>query len=177
MFPAIMSGPDGRGEGMTVKELVEAAPFCDTVEVIIRENGNGHWIQGYLIGKNINIYPAFQRKDWIEYRKSHNNCHFDKRMLKAGEEVEGTHGGGGLPMKLIKKSVSNIPDKVANLQVCSFQPRHISSYHKEPLTHNEFQLDICSYPEGWELEKEQPETKDNVSKQIPGQMNLLDFME
>ena len=162
---------------MTVKELVEAAPFCDTVEVIIRENGNGHWIQGYLIGKNIDTYPAFQRKDWIEYRKSHNNCHFDKRKLKAGEEVEGTHGGGGLPMKLIKKSVSNIPDKVANLQVCSFQPRHIPSYHKEALTHNEFQLDIEAYPEGWEPEKEQPETKDNVSKQIPGQMNLLDFME
>lgn len=163
---------------MTVRELVEAAPFCDTVEVIIRENGNGHWIQGYLIGKNINIYPAFQRKDWIEYRKSHNNCCFDKRILKAGEEVEGTHGGR-LPVKLIKKSVSNIPDKVANLQVCSFQPRHISSYHKEPLTHNEFQLDICAYPEVWEPEREQPksETKDNDSKQIPGQMNLLDFME
>ena len=164
---------------MTVKELVEAAPFCDTVEVIIRENGNGHWIQGFLIGKNIDAYPAFLRKDYIEYIKSHPNSHSDKRRLKAGEEAEGTHGGCGLPIKLIKKSVSNIPDKVANLQVCSFQPRHIPSYHKEALTHNEFQLNICAYPEGWEPEKEQPksETKDNDSKQIPGQMNLLDFME
>ena len=88
---------------MTVRELVEAAPFCDTVEVIIRENGNGQWIQGFLIGKNIDAFPAFQRKDWIEYKKSHPNCHSDKRRLKDGEEVEGTHGDR-LPMKLIKKS-------------------------------------------------------------------------
>ena len=164
---------------MTVKELVETAPFCDTVEVIIRENGNGQWIQGFLIGKNIDTYPAFQRKDYIEYIKSHPNSHSDKRTLKDGEEVEGTHGGCGLPMKLIKRSVSNIPDKVANLQVCSFQPRHIPSYHKEALTHNEFQLNLCAYPEGWEPEREQPksEAKNNDSKQIPGQMNLLDFME
>ena len=168
-----------RGRRMTVKVLVEAAPFCDTVEVIIRENGNGHWIQGYLIGKNINIYPAFQRKDWIEYRKTHPNSCSDKRRLKDGEEVEGTHGECGLPMKLIKKSVSNIPDKVANLKVCWFQPRYIPCYHGEQLTHNEFQLDIEAYPEGWEPEKKQPksETKDNDSKQIPGQMNISDFME
>lgn len=115
---------------MTVKELVEAAPFCYTVEVIIRENGNGHWIQGFLIGKNINIYPAFQRRDYIECIKSHPNSHSDKRKLKDGEEVEGTHGDR-LPMKLIKKSVSNIPDKVANLKVCWFQPRYIPCYHGE----------------------------------------------
>ena len=168
-----------RGRRMTVKELVEAAPSCDTLEVIVREHGCGKWIQGYLIGKNIDTYPAFQRKDWIEYKKTHNNCYSDKRKLKDGEEVEGTHGGCGLPMKLIKKSVSNIPDKVANLKVCRFQPRYIPCYHGEQLTHNEFQLDIEAYPEGWEPEKEQPksETKDNDSKQIPGQMNLLDFME
>ena len=161
---------------MTVRELVEAAPFCDTVEIIMRENGNRHWIQGYLIGKNIDIYPAFQRKDWIEYKKTHPNCHSDKRRLKDGEEVEGTHGCS-LPMKLIKKSVSKIPDKVANLKVCSFQPRHIPCYHGEALTHNEFQLDIEAYPEGWEPEKEQPRAKDNDGDQVPGQMNLLDFME
>ena len=53
----------------------------------------------------------------------------------------------------------NIPDKVANLKVCRFQPRYIPCYHGEQLTHNEFQLDIEAYPEGWELEKEQPKTK------------------
>lgn len=176
MFPAIMSGPDGRGEGMTVKELVEAAPFCDTVEVIVREHGCGQWIQGYVIGKNINIFHAFQRKDWIEYKKTHPNSLPDKRMLKDGEEVEGTWGCW-LPMKLIKKGVSNIPDEVANLQVCWFQPRHIPCYHREQLSHNEFQLDIWAYPEGWEPEKEQPRAKDNDGDQIPGQMNLLDFVE
>lgn len=107
---------------MTVKVLVEAAPFCDTVEVIIRENGNGHWIQGYLIGKNINIYPAFQRKDWIEYRKTHPNSCSDKRRLKDGEEVEGTHGECGLPMKLIKKSVSIFPIRLLTLKYVGFSP-------------------------------------------------------
>lgn len=164
---------------MTVRELIEAAPFCDTLEIVVRERGHGKWIQGYRIGKNVEIYPCECRAEIREGNiigRVLREIGEKKPPLKDGEEKD-IFCSMNLKMKVIKKDVVYLPDNVAQLQVCSFQPRHIPGYHKEQLTHNDFKLDICAYPEGWELEKEQPETKDNVSKRIPGQMNLLDFME
>lgn len=164
---------------MTVKELVEAAPFCDTLEIVVREHGSGKWIQGYRIGKNVEIYPYECRAEIREGNivgRVFSEIGKKKPPLKDGEEKDIFHSMN-LKMKVIKKDVVHLPDNVAQLQVCSFQPRHIPGYHKEPMTHNDFKLDIRAYPEGWVPEKEQPKTKDNDGDQIPGQMNILDFME
>lgn len=141
---------------MTVGELIEAATTCDVVEVIVRENGYGKWIQGYQIGKDIDRYPSFQSLEYIELiRSKEHYISFQeerKKHLSPGEEMDGYHGCK-LPMKLIRKDVSKLPDSVKDLTVSYFQPRHIPSFHRDAMTHNEFQLDICCYPEGWEPEK------------------------
>ena len=67
---------------------------------------------------------------------------------------------------------------VAKLQVASFQPRHIPSFHGEQLTHNDFVLNIDCYPEGWEVEPvEVSKTKlPKVDHQFEGQMCIEDFL-
>lgn len=150
---------------MTVKELIEVSPSCDTVEIVVREHGHGQWVQGYLIGKDIDYYPAFVRAD---RRESYEETR--KRRLKDGEEVDGQHSYK-LPMKLIKKSVEHIPEHIAKLEVCSVQPRHIPTYHREQATHNEYMYDINCYPEGFVPEKEQPSAEQKAAV-MQGQMSL-----
>ena len=165
---------------MTVKELVDAGTFCDTVEVIVRENGNGHWIQGYRIGKDVCIYPAEAR---AEYREQFYEIGKRKPSLKDGEVVD-VLCSVNLKMKVIKKSVEHLPDNVAKLQVCHYQPRNIPSYHKNQLFDNSFMLDIWAYPEGWLPEqKNEPaavhkkEIKNtNQNELLQGQTNIFDYL-
>lgn len=37
---------------MKIRELLEVSPFCDTIEVVIRKEGNGMWLQGFRASKN-----------------------------------------------------------------------------------------------------------------------------
>lgn len=161
---------------MTVKELIEAAPFCDSAEIVVRENGSGHWIQGYRIGKNIEMFPCeftieLQESLGHEWQK-----HVDGRSqpyLTKGE-IRDVYHAINLPMKLIKKDVTKLPDSVANLEVSSFQPRHIPSFHREALTHNDFLLEINAYPDGYVPEKE---VRDKTDDNLEGQMTIFDLEE
>lgn len=157
---------------MTVFDLVNAAPFCDLVEIVVRENGTGQWIQGYRISKDAKQYPA-------EYSISDGKRHYTYKSkvesLKNNEERD-VQRGFSCNLKIICKDVSKIPDYIGNLNVAYYQPRHIPCVHKEALTHNEFALDINCYPEGYvpEVPEEQKKSK---SEQLEGQTSLFDFME
>lgn len=164
---------------MKIRELIEVSPNCDVIEVVVRENGHGKWIQGYMIGKNIDFYPAFQRKDVIEDRQNNR-----KRHLKDGQEVDGEHGMR-LPMKLIKKNVTSAPDYIMNLEISHIQPRHIPCYHKDQLTHNDFQYDVSAYPDGWNpnikenddnIKRNNDDVKQKIDVQLDGQMDITDFL-
>lgn len=153
---------------MTVGELVEAGFFCENIEVVVRKNGTGNWIQGYRVGKDACIYPSEQRAEVREIKYFNTGI----ERLKNGQEVD-IKKGYGLPMKVIAKSVEKLPEYIRKLQVAHYQPRHIHSIHGDALTHNSFDLDISCYPEGWEKEEIKVEKKADV---IEGQMNILDFI-
>ena len=51
---------------MTIRELLEASPNCDTIEAVIRKNGCGQWLQGYRVGKDVRLYPSEQSREFIE---------------------------------------------------------------------------------------------------------------
>lgn len=161
---------------MTVKELIEAGHFCDSAEIIVREKGCCKWIQGYRIGKNIDIFPCEYTIEVQETLKGKWGKHIDGRhqpRLTKGE-IRDIYHAFGLPMKLIKKDVRNLPENVANLKVCNFQPRHIPSFHLDAMTHNEFLLEINAYPDGYV--EEVKEKKENKHEELEGQMNIMDFM-
>lgn len=167
---------------MTVKELIEAAPNCDSAEIVVREHGSGKWMQGYRIGKGIEMFPCeftieFQETLDKSGKKYTYGKHIDGRQARhlTTGEVRDVYHSINLPMKLIKKDVSKLPDIVANLQVCSFQPRHIPSFHKEQMTHNDFTLDINCYPEGFCPELVEEKLKDKTSSEMDGQMSLFDM--
>lgn len=155
---------------MKVRELIELSPFCDTVEVIVRESGCGKWIQGYRISKNAKLFPANLTAEIIDkysLESWHQTVH-----LKRGEEVDTVHGARALPMKVICKDVRRIPDYIGNLTIHSIQPRHIPSYHKEALTHNDFDYDINVYPEDFVPEVE----KTKQEEPMTGQMSIEEFL-
>lgn len=167
---------------MTVRELIEAGTFCDSAEIVVREDGHGKWIQGYRIGKGIKMFPCehtIEFQETIDKKgKVHKyGKHIDGRQapwLTTGE-IRDVYHSINLPMKLIKKDVDKLPDIVANLQVCSFQPRHIPSFHQEQLTHNEFCLEINCYPAGFCPELVDEKLKDKASNEMEGQLSLLDM--
>lgn len=166
---------------MTVKELVESAPNCDALEIVVREKGCGKWIQGYRISKFAEQWKSehtveLQEKldaSGIKYNKVIKEYGDKSPRLKEGEIRDVMHGYN-LPMKIIKRDVSHLPENVAGLQVCSFQPRHIPSFHREQMTHNEFSLDINCYPEGFVPELE--EKKKDLNEQLEGQTDIFDFI-
>jgi hypothetical protein len=157
---------------MTVKELIEVSPYCDTAEIIIREHGHGRWLQGFRIGKMVKIYPCDK---CTEYRKK--LAKDDQRgwiYLDKGVEVD-VEVCRDLPMKVICKDVSKIPEHIANLQICSAQPRHIPQYHKDGLTHNDFAFEIDCYPDGFVMPTE--EKREKKEEQLEGQTSIEDFLE
>ena len=157
---------------MTVKELIDVSPSCDLVEVTVRENGCGKWIQGYRVGKDAKLFPVNLTKEVRE--KYHLQSYQSKTIpLEEGDEIDCINGWD-LKMKVICRDVRRLPDNVANLQVSHVQPRHIPSFHREALTNNEFAYDIDCFPDGYVPEIEQPKEK---SLQMDGQMTFDEWME
>jgi len=156
---------------MTVKELIEVSPYCDLVEVVVREKGCGKWLQGYRIGKEAKLYPANITNEIKE------QLHLKSRLravsLEPGQELNCF--SYQLPLKVIFKSVSRIPDSIGNLIIYSVQPRNIPQLHGEALTHNDFMYDINCYPDGFIPESDEKEKPQ--SSQLEGQMEIMDFLK
>ena len=146
---------------MTVKELIDVSPFCDFVEIIIRENGCSRWIQGYEIGVNADVGKYDLTLDY----KRHVH-------IKNGQEID-VLVHDRLPKRVIRKDVKKIPDYIGNLQICAVQPRHIPVIHKETLTHNDFAYEINCFPKDFV----KPEIKTNETEIMKGQMSISDFLE
>ena len=160
---------------MTVKELVDAAIFCDVVEIVIRENGgHGKWLQGYRIGKEAKIYPSELTREVREimeiesYQSKTYHC-------KPGEVLP-VFKGNDLPMKVICKDVSKIPEEIGRLEVADFIPRKVYPIHKDSLTSNKHELEINCYPADVIPDKF-IESKVVEPEQLEGQMSIEQFLE
>jgi hypothetical protein len=84
---------------MTVQELMDAMPYCDLLEVVVRQTGHGKWVQGYRIGKEAKIFPS---EYTIEEWEKHTFRKYGVKFLEEGQEVDIRHGYD-LPMKVICK--------------------------------------------------------------------------
>lgn len=157
---------------MTVKELIAVSPFCDFVQIVVRNHGCGRWIQGYRIGKEAKLYPVNCTREILE--KYNLQSHQRQTIpLNEGDEIDCEHGRG-LPMKVICKDVSKIPDNVANLTVAFVQPRHIPEIHREQLTHNNYEYDIDCFPDSYVPE---PKEKQEKTETLDGQMTFDEWLE
>lgn len=127
---------------MTVKELIDVMPFCEDVNVIVRQDGSGKWIQGYRVGLNAQLHPS---EIWPAELCQNFGCTY---TLQAGEEFD-AHVSTGMPVKVMHGDVHRLPKNVGNLTVCHVQPRHLLHNSFD----NEFELEIWCYPDGWTPEK------------------------
>lgn len=161
---------------MTIKELLEASPSCDTIEIVVRKNGHGQWLQGYRIGKEVRVYPIEQSREFIELKglKQYDRSSY---RLAPDEIIDVLRGGNNLKMKIICKEPLKAPNEILDLEISHIQPRHIPMYHKEALTHNEFMYDIDCYPPDYQFEITETEQRVIVDKQLEGQINIFDFIE
>lgn len=158
---------------MTVQELVDAASFCDLIEVVVRKSGRGQWIQGYRVGKDAKIYPSEVTAELREL-KGLKKYESKTLYLDEGEVIELKKSGFNLPMKVICKECHKLPDYIGNLEVSFFQPRHIQTFHMDALTNNNFSMDIDCYPDNYVPLVEVKEVKEKIA-QIDGQMSLEDW--
>ena len=158
---------------MTVQELMDAMPWCDLLEVVVRQNGHGKWVQGYRIGKDAKIFPSEYTVEEIENKqfRSYNPRTID---LEEGTEVDVRHGFD-LPMKVICKDCHKLPENVGRLEVCDIIPRHVPSFHKDALTHNNHSLEVNCYPDNYVAERYIP-SKDVTVKGIEGQMSMEEWL-
>lgn len=159
---------------MTVRDLIECAFFVKNIEVIIRENGGGRWIQGFRIGADAKIY----RYEWCaEHREERGMFGSDVYKLKDGEvlDIKTAHT---LPMRAMCIDPKKAPKEVLDLNVHYYQPRHIPAYHGEALTHNDFDLEINCYPpeQREKLAVYREVREDKVDDQLEGQMSIEDFL-
>lgn len=164
---------------MTISELLEVMPNCDLIEIVVRKNGYGLWIQGYRIGKNAAIYPSELTAEIREMNglKSYQS---GTVHLKPGEVVDISKGYSfsPMPMKVICKDChGKIPEHIGRLVVSHAQPRHIPTFHREQLTHNEFSLDVSCYPDEYVPEVYIESKVTNSQKEIAGQMSIEDFIK
>lgn len=164
-----------KGDEMTVKELIEVSPFCDLVEIAVRDQGHGKWVQGYRVGINAKLYPVNLS---IKLREKYNLKSYQSRTvdLEEGQEIDCTQGLN-LPMKVICKKVTQIPDYIGNLKICDIQPRHIPQIHKDAYTHNDFAYELDCFPDGFVPESENEKEKAiKENKEMDGQLTIDEWI-
>ena len=148
---------------MTVKELIDVSFDCNLVEIVVREEGFGRWIQGYRIGKDAKLFPVEITKEVLEKYKLE---HEGRRVIPLGEgqEIDCTHSIN-LPMKVICKDVRKIPDYIGNLKISYVIPRNVPRIHNRPMTDNSHEYDIACYPEGYVEPVEETKSEQDMEGQ------------
>ena len=167
---------------MTVRDLVECAPELEGMEIVIRENGGGKWIQGFRISKKAQLYPSDVT---IEHRESYPWIDEDELQrhgldVPEGEVVDVKRGSllCLLPIKVMCIEPKKAPKDVLDLEVRYYLPRNIPTIHGLKLFNNSFSLEINCYPpekqEKLAIYQEVIEKKEN--EQLAGQMSIEDFL-
>ena len=159
---------------MTVKELIDAAIFCNVAEIVIRENGgHGRWIQGYRIGKEAKIYPS---ELTMEVRELMGLKAYQSGTYCCNEgEIFDIRKSAHLPMKIICKDVHKLPEAIGALEVADFIPRKVYPIHKNNLISNSHELEIACYPVE-AIPDKFVECKVVQPEQLEGQMSIEDLL-
>ena len=133
---------------MTVRELIDTTDgSCTLAFIVIRENeGRGHWVHGYRIGKDISLLPCDQdgvvRRMYAKGSAWHGSI-----TLNPGDVIN--HKRWSLPITTICKAPEKAPKEVLDLEVSHWLARNVPPFYgKERVASNDFALDIeCFTPD------------------------------
>ena len=168
---------------MTVRDLVfGASESLEGMEIVVRENGGGKWIQGFRISKKARLYPIDSRVEerekhpWVKEtcpRGSGLNC-----PVPEGEVVTVYQDTFNYPIKVMCIDPRKAPKNVLDLEVRRYLPRNIPTLHGQKLFSNDFSLEIdCYEPEKMEkLAMYREVVEDKIEDdQLAGQMSIEDY--
>ena len=168
---------------MTVRDLVQGAgDDLEGMQITVRENGGGKWIQGFRISKKARLYPSDCR---IEEREKHPwaketclrgygfNCE-----VPQGEVLTVYQPPMDFPIRVMCIEPKKAPKDILDLEVKSYLPRNLPTIHGHALFNNEFCLEIDAYaPEQTEkLAVYREVIEDKVDDQLEGQMSIEDWL-
>jgi len=166
---------------MTVRDLVMgASESLEGMQITVRENGGGKWIQGFRISKKARLYPCDARVEerekhpWVIEKDYGFNC-----PVPEGEVVTVTQYDSSYPIKVMCIAPKNAPKDVLDLEVKRYLPRNLPTIHGNKLINNDFCLEIdCYEPEQREkLAVYREIIEDKVEDdQLAGQMSIEDFL-
>ena len=121
---------------MTVGELLKVFEWCVALDIVVREEGCGQWIQGYVIGDGVTI-----GKSYLNYGE---DPHMEKGEIR-------DIGLWKMPKTYMNIPVSKAPESILALKVCEARPSTLHSYSMGYRSNcNEHDLHINCYPEGYE---------------------------
>lgn len=165
---------------MTVRDLVQAAgDDLEGMQITVRENGGGRWIQGFRISKKARLYPSDCR---IEEREKHPwaqescsrgygfNCE-----VPQGEVLTVYQPHLDFSIKVMCVDPGKAPKDVLDLEVRRYLPRNLPTIHGNSLFNNEFCLEIDAY-EPEKQEKLAVYKQCDETEQLEGQMSIEDFL-
>ena len=166
---------------MKVRDLVECATALEGMEIVIRENGGGKWLQGFRISKKAKLYPSDDR---IENRENYTWID-DNRLIKNGQRLPDGEvvdvcrfscmSGKGLPIKVMCIAPEKAPAQILDLEVKSYLPRNIPVIHGDRLFNNQFSLEIDCFPP--QKAEKMAVVEVTEQKQLAGQMSIEDYLE
>ncbi len=165
---------------MTVRDLVQAAGYdLEGLQIRVRENGGGKWIQGYRISPNERLYPIICRIEfrekypWIEkttFRGNGYNC-----PVPEGVKLTVYEDFKDYPIEIMCIEPKKAPKNILDLEVKYFLPRNVPAIHGDRFTNNRYSLEIDAYaPE--ETEKLAVYKQCDEIEQLEGQMSIEDFL-
>lgn len=169
---------------MTVRDLVECAHSLEGMEIVVRENGGGKWIQGFRISPKAKLYPSditIEHKElhpWIDEKELNRHG----QLVPEGEIVDVKRGTflSQMPIKVMCIEPKKAPNYILDLEVKYYLPRNIPTIHGSKLFNNDFSLEInCFLPERQEKlaeYREIIEDKQDDDGQLAGQMCIEDFL-
>lgn len=163
---------------MTVRDLVEHTYSLEGMEIVVRENGGGKWIQGFRISKKAELYPCDVR---IENREKHPWINEDERLrhgvkLPIGEIVEVSMAYNNMPTKVMCIDPKKAPKKILDLEVKDYLPRNMPTVHGQQLFNNDFSLEINCYPPDMQEKIADFREINEISPQLEGQMSIEEFL-
>ena len=163
---------------MKVKDLIELNAMITDLEITVRKDGN-LLLDQLNIGPSEGVKPPYPTRVPKDARYAENLCRSDEKMFKDAAYIPKSINAWDDGKDYYGLKLNRIPEKWLELEVHSFEVWPASSIgttsQRRRLTHFHGQLmKVVALPSGEKLEIKEPE---KTEAELPGQMNIVDFLE
>jgi hypothetical protein len=164
---------------MKVKELIELNGMITDLEITVRKDGN-LLLDQLNIGPSEGVVPPYPTRVPKDARYAENLCRTDEKMFKDAAYIPKSINTWDDGKDYYQLLTNRVPAKWLNLEVHSWEvwkASTVGTINPRRYQNNNFYgqlMKIVALPSGEKLEIKEPE---KTEAELPGQMNIMDFLE